>query len=160
MKKLFFIITLFVISISINAQISNALSAHLGDSWANGILGIEYQISNYAISTGWITGKFPGDKDINSFSIAATMYQQKWNESGFYLSTAYTTNGYSYIEKTDLKTNYYSEPSIIVLLGYKSTIEKNSYFKVGIGIDSGEHGRRFEFEVLLGLNLFKNKINE
>jgi len=166
MRKLFLAIALFVISVSLSAQVSNAFSAHIGDSWVNGLLGAEYQISNYALSVGWIPGRFPYPyrKNINSLSAAFTVYEKNWNEDSFYISTAYASEGYPYAkygkESNMLITGYNTASSIIVLLGHKSVIDKTGYFKFGFGLNASEQGDKFEFEIMLGLNIFKNKTNE
>jgi len=166
MKKLFLAIAFCIISISLSAQVSNAFSAHIGDSWVNGLLGAEYQVSNYALSVGWIPGRFPYPcrKDINSLSAAFTIYEKNWNEDCFYISTAYASEGFQYAQYSPASnmiiTGYHTTPSIIVLIGHKSVVDKTGYFKFGVGLNASGQGDKFEFEILLGLNIFKNKTNE
>ena len=138
----------------INAQTYNGLNAHAGMSWVNGNLGLEYQVSHFAVSTGWATGRIPLGKRINSYSGALTYYYKDWNESGVYSTIGYATQGFT--GQTFYNPHFNeTSPSIIVLTGCR-VIFNNFYIKSGLGANLNKFKNRIEFEFVIGYTIFHN----
>jgi len=156
MKKIILSLILSTIFLFlVNAQTYNALSVHGGASWVSGNIGIEYQISKFALSTGWATGKLPSGTRIHSFSGSFTYYNKNWNESSIYGTVGYATQGFT---GRDFYFPYYDKTvsSIIVLGGYRAVIN-NVNIKAGFGINLNKYESRVELEFLIGYTLFHNK---
>ena len=145
----------------LSAQIPYAVSVHIGDSWANGIVGVEYQLANFGISAGYMPGRL-FKENINSFSGALTLYGKDWNISCLYLTVAYASEGFigfNYVDKTgSIIKECNVVPSIIILAGYKFQLYNKFNLKVGIGPSISKEGGRLEFEFVCAIPIFKHKI--
>lgn len=169
MKKL--IIILLVLSgLSLNAQVPIGVNVRAGDSEIKGLMGVEFQISNFSLSGGWRPQKV-WEQEVNSFTGAFTYYSDQWFESCFYTSIGVSSKGYFYAPIVHIPNvtgnDYIPEPSINILIGRRINFHdildaqsKKYIFDAGIGLGISEHFEWFAFEVLFNFNLINNHINQ
>jgi hypothetical protein len=114
MKTTLSILLLFA-SITLNAQ----LTAHLGDSQAKGLIGVEYRYGSISLNTGYLLMPIREGNRVryfNSYSGSMTFYS---NTSGtsWYFRLAGMSAGTFYFNRDNMQ--YYSEPAVQGLLGLR-----------------------------------------
>ena len=104
MKKLkWFILSLFL-CVSLNAQIPISFNVNIGDSPITGLLGVEFEISRFALSAGWRpNGTMNPWTPINSYIAGFSIYSNELNKievnmpgirNYLYFSSGYSSSGF------------------------------------------------------------------
>lgn len=99
-----------------------AFTVQGGYSWTMGMVGGEYQIGNNAIGAGWMPTTMPGSgESVNSFSAYYAWSTYEYDESGYYISLGYVSDGYR--SEMNYGSGYqdgFTAPMGVVNLGYKA----------------------------------------
>lgn len=158
MKKLLTILSIFVlmlVSSNLKAQdLKYTVDVHGGYSWLDGVVGADFQVSNFGLSFGWMPTKMPlsGEK-INSYGWSVSYFTAQPDEFGWYASIGSASAGY----RAEYSGYYNSEdvlPMTIAMVGIKSA-NKTSYFKLGGGYGwASNNATAWTFEATLGFHLF------
>jgi hypothetical protein len=167
MKKILCVL-LFFGGVIINAQNPIALNLRAGYSETKGLLGAEFQVSNFSISGGWKPQKL-WEQKVNSYSAAFTYYINQWYKSGLYGSIGFSSKGYFYAESlyspNTPGSGYTIEPSLNLLVGMRlnlkdviSAYSPRYIVDAGVGVGASEHTKWIALEFIFNFNLYNNHI--
>ena len=123
MKKILTLLVAIFAFVALSQAQNGAFSVNGGYSWSYGLIGAEYQIGHIGIGAGWMPTTYPGSGDpLNSFSGVFTWYGGDYDESSYYTSIAYASNGYRSQNSYNggAWTDNYSTGMGIWMVGYKA----------------------------------------
>jgi len=157
MKKFITILTMFVLllfSSNIKSQ-TQALTVQGGYSWTMGIVGVEYQFNYLAIGAGVMPSTMPMSGDpITSLSAYLAWTNYRPDESGFYLSLGYASQGYRYEESSwgyyGTYSDSFTNPMGIVNLGYKWQFWSGLNLKGEVGYGFCEYSKVWTYGITAG----------
>lgn len=165
MKTTLFALLVFL-SVSLNAQIPTAFTLRGGDSPIKGLLGAEFQLSNYSLAAGWRPIQGPIDKNYNSFTGAFTVYSNQWYRSCWYASLGASSKGYLYQPATHIPNiagDFIPEPSVVLMAGRRINTRNLNHnwsnrciVDVGGGYSMSKHSNYFTFEMIFNFVLVNN----
>ena len=165
MKKIYLIIILLLLSVTLCAQVPMALNLRFGDSETKRLTGLELQVSKWSLSGGWRPEFIPFGATTHSFDVAVTRYSRQWYESSYFISVARASEGVIYqksINMYGITTQYGVEPSYLFQVGYRAnlgdmleipTMTRRFSIDTGIGWNFSEHANMFAFEVILNFTI-------